>query len=315
MKNNKLIILLLILVLSSCYRVPNKIEPELTYVVQENYINNLPSAFEPLTEEEKTQDWGKEYLIATAFAKDFDLYRAISTYKRAEVLVPKDSCRKQEILYNIILCYYLGKKYENLIEYFERCSLLKADKSFKAFHDLLLMLYESYRYIGDKDKESKILELINKNYPETGKKLILANTLLEADLNKTEEIANTPPIQRDLTQMLYIYNKEKKSISKAQMLNAILPGAGYFYIGQKKSALTSLLLNGLFIAASYQFFHKGYVAAGLITLSFEAGWYFGGIYGAGEEAKFYNETVYETHARAVMNKDKLFPVFMLKYSF
>jgi len=50
-------------------------------------------------------------------------------------------------------------------------------------------------------------------------------------------------------------------------------------------------------------------------LSFEAGWYFGGIYGAGEEAKYYNERVYEKEANALLNEKKLFPVLMLGHSF
>ena len=87
------------------------------------------------------------------------------------------------------------------------------------------------------------------------------------------------------------------------------------YIGQKKSALTAFLLNSLFIAAAYEFFHHGHVAAGIITTSFEAGWYFGGIYGAGEEAKYYNERVYEQDATAILNDTKLFPVLMIQYGF
>ena len=94
-----------------------------------------------------------------------------------------------------------------------------------------------------------------------------------------------------------------------------MPGSGYLYLGQKKSALTSFLLNGLFIYAAYEFFHHGYTAAGIITTSFEAGWYFGGIYGAGEEAKFYNERIYNEEACTLMQTKKIFPFFMLKYSF
>ncbi len=100
-----------------------------------------------------------------------------------------------------------------------------------------------------------------------------------------------------------------------QLLNALIPGAGYLYIGQKKSALTAFLLNGLFIAAAYQFFHHRHVAAGIITTGFEAGWYFGGIYGAGEEAKYYNERLFEKNAATVLNDYKLFPALMMQYAF
>ena len=45
------------------------------------------------------------------------------------------------------------------------------------------------------------------------------------------------------------------------------------------------------------------------------GWYFGSIHGAAEEAKFYNERIYETEASKIMNDKKLFPQFMLNFSF
>ena len=95
----------------------------------------------------------------------------------------------------------------------------------------------------------------------------------------------------------------------------ILPGAGYLYVGQKQSAVTAFLLNGLFIAAAVHFFCKWEIAAGVITTSFEAGWYFGGIYGAGESAKLYNERVYEDLAYPALNRNGLFPVLMLQYGF
>ena len=45
------------------------------------------------------------------------------------------------------------------------------------------------------------------------------------------------------------------------------------------------------------------------------GWYFGGIYGAGEEAKFYNEKIYEKAASPYMTEEKIFPILMVKHAF
>ena len=95
----------------------------------------------------------------------------------------------------------------------------------------------------------------------------------------------------------------------------LLPGAGYYYVGQKKAALTAFVINSLFTAAAYQFFAKGYPAAGFITLSFEAGWYFGGINGAGLAAKEYNERLYEVKAKDFMLKERLFPLLTFETSF
>ena len=110
-------------------------------------------------------------------------------------------------------------------------------------------------------------------------------------------------------------HQKKKSVSRAQTYNAILPGAGFLYVGQKQSALTSFLLNGLFIWASIHFYSKGNYAAGAVFTSLETGWYFGGIYGAGESAKLYNERLYEKEAYPILNSGGFFPVLMLRYGF
>ena len=60
----------------------------MSYAVQDKYLLSLPSPFEPLSEEEKAQDWGKEIQIGFSFAHELDLYQAITAFKRAEFLLP-----------------------------------------------------------------------------------------------------------------------------------------------------------------------------------------------------------------------------------
>ncbi len=98
-------------------------------------------------------------------------------------------------------------------------------------------------------------------------------------------------------------------------MNAILPGAGYYYVGQKKTAVTSFLINALFIGTAWVFFQQKNVPAALITLSFETGWYFGGINGAGLAANEYNERLYEVNTKEQLFENKLFPLFYFKKSF
>ena len=165
------------------------------------------------------------------------------------------------------------------------------------------------------EKENRIYELIWKDYPETAEQLKVSRALRSGDLSAIVAINDELPHPSYLDHPLSCYHQEKKSVAKAQALNAFIPGAGYLYIGQKRSALTALLLNSLFIAAAWQFFDHGHLAAGIITTSFEAGWYFGGIYGAGEEAKFYNERVYDRNASSVLNEYHLFPALMMRHAF
>lgn len=308
--------ILLLLTFSGCYRIPDTITPQIDYNLEQSYLEKLQPAFSPLSEEEKLQAWGKEYLIALHFAQELDLYRAISTFKRAEILLPSElNERKIHIQYNIILCYYLGKRYQNVIEMFEKTELARTDRSFRPFHDLLIILYVSYKKMDYPEMAEQVMELLRKNFPETGKKITLSQAFIDADLCNLQNVAKNSPVTKEVNTLVTCYNLKKKSIGRAKALNAFLPGSGYLYVGQKKSAATSFFLNALFITAAAHFFSKGQIAAGAITTSFEFGWYFGGIYGAGLEARYYNQRLYENMASGIMNHNKLFPVFSLQYGF
>lgn len=308
-------ILMLPLLMGSCYRVPDRIDPQVSYPIQDLHFQRLASAFKPLSEEERESAWGKEYIIARAFAEELDLYRAVSTYKRAEILIDPKNPRKLEVEYDILLCYFLAKKYDSVVESFEKTDLARVDKTFPAYQDLLLILYESYREMDNTEKERKTVELIKKSFPETSEELKISTAIRTGDLAMVDNFACGFSDDSYLDNLLDYYARNKKSVAAAQGLNALIPGAGYLYIGQKKSALTAFLLNGLFITAAVQFFRHNHIAAGIITTGFEAGWYFGGIYGAGEEAKFYNERLYERAASVVLNEYKLFPALMLNHAF
>lgn len=306
---------LIICIFVSCYRVPDRIDPRVSYQLQDQHFQHLSGAFPPLTKEERASDWGREYIIGRAFANELDLYRAISTFKRAEILVDQNKERKLEIQYDILLCYFLAKRYDEVIESFEKGDLAHVDKSFYAYHDLLLILYESYREMEECEKEAKILELMEKTFPVTNEDLKVSCAIRSGDLAMIDQFACGFQHPSYLDSLVDCYCANKKSVGRAQLFNALLPGAGYLYIGQRKSALTAFLLNGLFIAAATQFFIHKHFAAGLITAGFEAGWYFGGIYGAGEEAKYYNERLYERAASTILNEHKLFPILMLDHAF
>jgi len=305
----------LLILLGSCYRVPDNLDPKISYTVQDQHFPKLIRTFPPLTPSEKHTDWGKEMMIASCFAQELDFYRAVSTYKRALILIPPDEkMRSLEIQYDILLCFFFGQRYNEAVLAFDRSDLACVDKTFPAYHDLLLILYECYRELDEPEKQEKIFDLLKKSYPDTAEKLTLSRAIREGDLCTIETFAEGFQAPSYLDDLLCYYETQKKSVAKAQALN-LIPGLGYLYIGQKKSALTALLLNGLFIAAAVQFFRHKHVAAGIITTGFESGWYFGGIYGAGEEAKYYNERLYERKASLVLNQHNLFPTLMMKYAF
>jgi hypothetical protein len=271
------------------------------------------SPFPKLTEEECKEDWGKEYRMALAFANDFDLYRAVTGFKRAIFLLPQEKIhRRMEIEYSIALSYYLGKKYGEAVYEVESSSLICVDMSFPAFEDLLVILYDSYDHLGRNKERDHILSLMENENWQKGDQLCLYRALSCADFPKLCEGAKK---KESLNTMLYSYQKGAKSVLKAEILNAILPGAGYWYVGQKETAFTALIVNSLFIGAAVAFFEYGNAPAALITLSLESGWYFGGIYGGGLAAKFYNEHLYANCVQKLGEREKLFPLMMLRYSF
>jgi hypothetical protein len=293
--------------------VPDDVEPKIDYAVQDWYLQQLPSPFPPLDTEEKETQWGQEFRIAIGFAHELDLYQALTAFRRAEFLLPPgESRRRLEMQYDILLCYYLGKKYADVAYTFEHSDLYFADRTFPAFEDLLIVLYDTYIHLDNEEKADAMLRFIQQQYPERAETLALSSALLQGSI---DTLRARTPLEPYLQDLLTCYDADKKSVKQAQALNAVLPGAGYLYLGQKQSALTAFLLNGLFIAASVYFFHQGNVSAGVICTSFEAGWYFGGITGAGLEAKFYNERIYERCATPIMNQQRLFPVLMLRYAF
>ncbi len=240
------------------------------------------------------------------FAQDFDLYRAITNFKRAVCLAPLDEeARRLELHYMTALAYFLGKKYVEVIYTLDSTPLSQVDRKFPAYDDLLLILYESHTQLGKEEHAEHILKLMD---PRTSEKVSLYKDLREADLEKLAQ--NT-----EMESLLAGYNREAKSVKYAQRLNMALPGAGYWYLGQKQTAVTAFSVNALFIGAAAAFFANDNIWAGVLTLSFEGGWYFGGIYGAGLAAKEYNEKLYSTFAERTGSRERSFPTMRLKYTF
>lgn len=300
----------------SCQPVCQKMEPTIVCQVPTYRLSTLPSSFPTLSPMEQQQEWGKELLIGDVFAKESDFYRAITSYKRALILLPpSEVARRLQLNYDIVLCYYLGGKHQEVINTFEASELSQANPDFPAFNNLLLIVYDSYLQTKQEDKAECVLEVIRKFSPETADDLLLYQNLKQGNI----EIARCLMSQhRDAEAMemdFAFYDQFAKSPKKARVLNAILPGAGYYYVGQRRSAMTSFIINALFTAAAYQFFRHGYPAAGAITTSLELGWYIGGINGAGIEAREFNTRLYEGISRKILNEHAGFPVLMFETSF
>lgn len=309
-------IIILSISVIGCQMNTNQMEPKICYTPTASIVVTHPSAFTPLTPCEEKQEWAHELILGDAFARELDLYRAITCYKRAKILIPPEAIeRRLQLDYDIISCYYLGHKYQDAINTFESSDLTHANAQFPAFNNLLIMLYESYNETDQYEKANALLEIINKCSPETALDLTLFLQLKEGYLEEAEQTISLKENGQVFGEDLCDYYTFAKSPKKARFLNAILPGAGYYYVGQKNSAITSFIINTIFIAATYQFIHHGYYAAGAITGSMEIGWYLGGINGAGIEAEEYNTRLYEGVVKNTLIKNNLFPILMFETTF
>lgn len=143
--------------------------------------------------------------------------------------------------------------------------------------------------------------------------------LIEQYLNTQNTIQNPAQKLIEHRQLLQeaanFAKKNHYNPGTARLLNALLPGAGYYYVGQKNTALTSFCLNVLFTAAAYRFFDQGDTAAGIIATSLELGWYIGGINGAGMAAIELNEKNWRNFCEERMEKEKVWPIFEVQTQF
>lgn len=306
----------LALLVSGCHPTACRIEPNLCYTPQKRLVESLPPTFTELTAQERRSEWGRELMLGKAFAKEMDLYRAITCFKRAEFLIPRSQFdRLLEIQYDIFLAYYSANKFQDAIDVFESSRLQDAPPCFPAMRELLIALYDAYMRTDQPERACRVHSLLYALDDSAATNLTLSTAIQEVDFCTIADTTPFTPSGGAVSDFVSCYCCESKSIRKAQILNAVLPGAGYYYVGQKKAALTSFLINALFIAASYQLFDRGYIPAAIITTSLEMGWYFGGINGAGLEARQYNEIKYERGARGLLVEERLYPILMFQKGF
>jgi len=307
-------LLVILALLSSCNSRSYDIDACVSLEPTEEYIQSLPSSFEPLTPKEQGTAWGRELFIANQFGPELDLYRAITGYKRALILIPEEEIkRRHQIEYDIFYSYFLAEKYCEAVDHFEKSHLAFVPRDFPAYRDMLIMLYVAYDRAGNPYRRDAILQVIAEYDPDLAEDLQMSRFISTGDLCG---VLSADHRLADGYRMVFCqYDHQKLSVKKAQFYNAVLPGAGYLYTGQTRTALTAFILNAAFITASYELFLNGYPAAGAIVASLEFGWYFGGINGAGLSAKYYNDQLYNCYAKELMLEQNLFPILMLQKAF
>jgi hypothetical protein len=287
---------------TACFRPPHHVHVDIHPPLKPGDIK--ASSFKELTPEEQKTSWGKELHIAQKNIHDLDLFAASLALKRAQILAEKSPKERQhEIIYGQIYNYFLSNKYDAVCEVFEKNPFSIKPNSFKAYNDLLVILWTSYTKKGQLNRSDLALKVLEKRNPEIATNLVTYKNIMNKDVDK---------LPQELKQK---YRHASKAPFQAGLLNAILPGAGYLYAGQPQAAFTSFSLNALFILATCEFFIHDMPVAGVITGGFECGWYFGGIHGAYHAAKKHNSIHYNNLCNGYMESHKIFPIYMLEYGF
>lgn len=305
------LLLFLILCLGGCVPPVEEFSPSVIYTPQEKQIQKLPSPFPPLTKEELCTEWGKELYAGLHFANELDLYRAITAFKRGKIFLPSSQKqRRNQFDFHLMQCYYLGEMYADALQIFETSGLFTVDTSFPAAKEMATIVYDCYQKTDQPEKAERIFSLVQQLNPEAAQKIKLGEAFLAGRLDELEESSNARVLS-----FVEDYRREAKSVGKARLYNALLPGAGYAYVGQKQTAITSFCINALFTTAAVFSFRNNNIPLGVILTSLEGGWYFGGINGAGLAAQKYNELYYAANGKEVMVCEKLFPILTWETSF
>lgn len=268
-------------------------------------LTSYPEESAPLNQ---ATDWGKELFIGREFAKEGDWYRALTAFRRARFFLslekqetPQLKALQARLTWSECLIYAYSGKWSDVVKTWEKYKDTLLIPTIKLQEQWATLLYAAYIYTEKNQEAALLLQLLAHNKP-------LQTSLLEwhrlCQYDPTKELPKTA-VEQDLLQKI-------KSPDKARWYNACFPGLGYWYIGQKQTACTSFLLNASFIGAAVQLItiHQPFLA--LITASFEAGWYFGGIAGAGIEAHLYNQRMREKVLVPYFYTNKIFPLLKIE---
>ena len=300
------IVCLLLFLLSGCSPHTQKEETPLAYyptLTERHSLSPYPDESAPIN---PSSQWGKEMLLGREFAKEGDWYRALTCFRQARFLLQLDNAltpeREARLSWSEALVYGFSGKWKDVLSTWEqhREHFTITDNLLK--EQWIILLYAAYVHEGRTDEAEELCCLLLPSSP------IIKKLHEWKNLSSIKPESSIPSNATSLEKGVY---KEMKSPTTAKVMNALLPGLGYLYVDQKQTALTSLLLNTCFLGAGIQLLHVHQPFLAIITFSFEAGWYFGGITGAGLAAEQYNEAIKTRLIQPYLREEKAFPLLQI----
>jgi hypothetical protein len=227
-----------------------------------------------------------------------DYCRAITEYERFVFLFP-DDVKVPEVELRIALSYLEGKQSEPARRRLR--ALMEQHPGTLTARRATLMLAELYRTEEAFGPAATELDQYLSKYPSAENldavRLFDGMCHLRAGENELAkevlgEVASTSTLHKasvDMAAEMEKYSSlPRKSPVLAGTLSAVLPGAGQVYVGRYQDAVLAFVLNGVLIWAAYESFDNGENVTGAILSVVEAGWYFGNIYNAMNNAHKFN---------------------------
>lgn len=233
---------------------------------------------------------------------------AITEYKRFIFFNP-DSSQIAEAYYKMGLCFRSDRKFHNAIESFNKSIFLSDNPDLANERRLTLAttLIASKNYNLARLELAKIIsstnheKLLRKAFYFCGIEAIYVRDWKSVEeyfgkyyqkgesLNKIDDIIRTT-------------KKSYKSMTKAKIFSAIIPGAGQIYSGNWKDGLNALALNATVIGGiAYNIYKKDYMNALMLAYLFLPRYYNGNIYHAGKDIEKYNEKLDDQTASRLIN--------------
>ena len=300
------VLICILFLLSGCSPHVQKEQSLLAYYPTETErtsLDNYPEKESPISH---SSQWGKEMLIGKAFAQEGDWYRALTSFRKARILLRLDNALTQErearIAWSEALIYGFSGKWKEVLAVWERYKDQLPPLSQTMQEQWVILLYAAHMQENREEEAESFLAYLPSDSPVREKLHEWKNlSLMKQGTTLAEPVC-------PLAQSVF---RQMKSPMKARVMNALLPGLGYLYADQKQTAITSFLLNVCFLGAGIQLFHAHEPFLALITLSFEAGWYFGGITGAGLAADEYNEAMKKQLLLPYLRSQKVFPLLQI----
>ena len=238
-----------------------------------------------------------QFAYADSLYAGGDFHLAVAEYNRFIFLFPGHA-RVEEAAYNVGVCYLSARQYRRAVQSFKEIMLSYPDGHYTDKAQFRM----SEAYLSSNQAGAAITSLRNLAFATDDADVrdeayyrmgwvYIGMGQWDQSLTVFAEISQEGRNSFRLAELSRALEKEpkmkQKNAATAGTL-AIIPGAGYLYLGRYQDAMIALLVNGGLIWAAYEAFSNDLYALGSVITFVEIGFYAGNIYGSVASAHKYN---------------------------